>query len=201
MYHADILSRLYLQEFCCSNRLEVVTEPSLHNPMQIDESYIAEDEEFFSDLRERVQLSMQHCKPYWLRAGGDGNSHIPPEQTEEIRAKYRQLSARTFCHDPVDKPRALCPMLTNTPVETHRELIDLVRQLRDQNGEPLDPEAEQLLVQEEAAASRQNTMSRPASLDSEESDNCEEDLEAILAAPLAADLPGQCPDALPASAQ
>eukprot|EP00951_Prasinocladus_malaysianus_P014254 scaffold108363_cov38-Prasinocladus_malaysianus.AAC.1 len=106
---------------------------------------------------------MQHCRPFWLRAPGSEDSQISQVQAEEIRSLYGQISARTFCENLADKPRALCPMLTNTPVETQKELIDLVRQLNssDLDGELLDPEAEKLLVEEEEAISRHNTNKRP----------------------------------------
>eukprot|EP00951_Prasinocladus_malaysianus_P018983 scaffold153134_cov20-Prasinocladus_malaysianus.AAC.1 len=54
-------------------------------------------------------------------------------------------------------------------METGREMIDLVRQRKHQTGEPLNPEAEQLLGQEQEAATSMRQLA--TYVDSNEFDN------------------------------
>eukprot|EP00951_Prasinocladus_malaysianus_P012544 scaffold93597_cov40-Prasinocladus_malaysianus.AAC.1 len=116
------------------------------------------------------------------------------DEVQAVKALYRDLSARTHCRDVADKLRALCPMLTNTPVETQKELIQLVQQLNgnQRETEHIDLEAElQLIREEEEAISRQNTHFWPK--DSEDAMPCSETNLSIPALGQA-DLPGQCPE-------
>eukprot|EP00951_Prasinocladus_malaysianus_P028202 scaffold256043_cov37-Prasinocladus_malaysianus.AAC.1 len=87
-------------------------------------------------------------------------------------------------------------MLANTPVETQRELIDLVYQVNGSDGLEeghLDEEAERLLLQQEADSSVYN----PGQTDActgKAGDSSKDEVIMIAAVNNEAGLPGQCLD-------
>eukprot|EP00873_Tetraselmis_striata_P006998 jgi/Tetstr1/427262/TSEL_017447.t1 len=60
-----------------------------------------------------------NCRYVWI-------DKIAVPQAEQIIQAYRQLASRTLCSKDEDKLRAMWPMLSNTPVENHEELLTLV---------------------------------------------------------------------------
>lgn len=79
------------------------------------------------------------CRPYWLWRIGmkRGETVLSEQQARAIFTRYHELAAATTCSEPMDKIRALCPLLANMPVESHDELLDLLREIASQ--EPSSP--------------------------------------------------------------
>lgn len=128
------------QEFCVAPRLLVMTEPDAPNGCK---ALDGGDHVNIEALRAEYQRSRYIVTPLWLQ---DSTSTILTERkVQDLLAHYQLLDGRLGCHVPGDKIRALVPLLALSPVESHRELVELVLKISQISGEELDDWKRKLL--------------------------------------------------------
>jgi len=130
-----------VQEYCCAQQLRIVTQDPPEQPAGSPGALAAvsaDEEEFFQSIREWHRARGTSCRPYWLY----GPESMPSrDELKHIASKLALLSERVFCEVPADRVRALYPMFFNTPMEDHRELVELVSrasELMEETGAACD---------------------------------------------------------------
>jgi len=145
-----------LQEYCaaatvvmadeCGDSDVAVTETSDNAaPDDIWTSATDDERAFFRGLRAEVQQDIANCRPFWLYGGFTDD--VPGAEVEKFVQRYHQLSYLVHCTNEEDIIRALCPLLANVPVSSHRQLMELLHQAGERLGvDSFDATRERLLA-------------------------------------------------------
>jgi hypothetical protein len=116
-----------MQEFCGSRAITVCSESGVNHP-----SYTPEEAVEFLGMRRDIQSGMKSALPLWgqrlLESASAGSSKDVEDRKEaHIRGveAFVKAQAKVTSQEPVDKVRALLPILFNSPVQDAAELRDL----------------------------------------------------------------------------
>eukprot|EP00873_Tetraselmis_striata_P033100 jgi/Tetstr1/453364/TSEL_040354.t1 len=117
-----------MQEYCTSSQLIVRTEAG--GAADLESSFAAvrgAEEARAVALREQQLATTAQRRPMWLSGSGIGD--IPLVEVLQREALYGELAQKLHTEIPADMVRALYPLVWDRPVESHEELMELVRQV------------------------------------------------------------------------
>lgn len=122
------------QEFCCARQLSIVTEQGGTSGSERVAIQSGEDEQF-KILRQQFQ-ERGDLVPFWLRCLElkPGEAIMSPEQAKDVLVKYTKISAQLHSLLRGDMVRALIPLLSDCPVESQAELVNLVTHIGQAAG-------------------------------------------------------------------
>ena len=116
-YHQRVWT---LQEFCGSRAVTVCTEDNADLVPSTPEE-VAE----FSEMRRAIKSDMKRAFPLWGQRLIGATAERKEALVRGVEA-FAKAQATLFCKEPMDKVRALLPILLNSPVQDAKELRELV---------------------------------------------------------------------------